>query len=200
MELSESLAALLFNLLPPVKTSELQLITQQPFLAEFSVFFLHVNAQWQLQDARVPQGKRLSQMQTSYADTKQTHRAGVVVNPSVDRLCCRALHWVTIQMLCVSMEEEIPEVSENVVKAITGGENDRTYHLITLTTTALNILHHKFNDNAITVCVGTWLHKMCSSGSLLHCWSTSPQFLTTHKIKANKVFCTFNSFLLLQIH
>lgn len=31
----------------------------------------------------------------------------------------RALHWVTIQMLCVSMEEEIPEVSENVVKAIT---------------------------------------------------------------------------------
>ncbi|XP_026228368.1 rab5 GDP/GTP exchange factor isoform X1 [Anabas testudineus] len=31
----------------------------------------------------------------------------------------RALHWVTIQMLCVSMEEEIPEVSENVVNAIT---------------------------------------------------------------------------------
>uniref|UniRef100_A0A7N9AV63 RAB guanine nucleotide exchange factor (GEF) 1 n=1 Tax=Mastacembelus armatus TaxID=205130 RepID=A0A7N9AV63_9TELE len=31
----------------------------------------------------------------------------------------RALHWVTIQMLCVSMDEEIPEVSENVVKAIT---------------------------------------------------------------------------------
>uniref|UniRef100_A0A1A8F5C0 RAB guanine nucleotide exchange factor (GEF) 1 n=1 Tax=Nothobranchius korthausae TaxID=1143690 RepID=A0A1A8F5C0_9TELE len=31
----------------------------------------------------------------------------------------RALHWVTIQMLCVSMEEDIPEVSENVVKAIT---------------------------------------------------------------------------------
>ncbi|KAA8586532.1 hypothetical protein FQN60_000368 [Etheostoma spectabile] len=30
-----------------------------------------------------------------------------------------ALHWVTIQMLCVSMDEEIPEVSENVVKAIT---------------------------------------------------------------------------------
>ncbi|KAM3868558.1 rab5 GDP/GTP exchange factor isoform 3-T3 [Diretmus argenteus] len=31
----------------------------------------------------------------------------------------RALHWVTIEMLCVSMEEEIPEVSDNVVKAIT---------------------------------------------------------------------------------
>uniref|UniRef100_A0A3P9IAC0 Rab5 GDP/GTP exchange factor n=1 Tax=Oryzias latipes TaxID=8090 RepID=A0A3P9IAC0_ORYLA len=31
----------------------------------------------------------------------------------------RALHWVTIQMLCVSMDEEILEVSENVVKAIT---------------------------------------------------------------------------------
>ncbi|XP_013881724.1 rab5 GDP/GTP exchange factor [Austrofundulus limnaeus] len=31
----------------------------------------------------------------------------------------RALHWVTIQMLCVSMDEEIPDVSENVVKAIT---------------------------------------------------------------------------------
>ncbi|XP_040036930.2 rab5 GDP/GTP exchange factor [Gasterosteus aculeatus] len=31
----------------------------------------------------------------------------------------RALHWVTIEMLCVSMDEEIPEVSENVDKAIT---------------------------------------------------------------------------------
>ncbi|XP_029029320.1 rab5 GDP/GTP exchange factor [Betta splendens] len=31
----------------------------------------------------------------------------------------RALHWVTIQMLCVSMDEEIPEVSDNVLKAIT---------------------------------------------------------------------------------
>ncbi|XP_061595156.1 rab5 GDP/GTP exchange factor [Cololabis saira] len=31
----------------------------------------------------------------------------------------RALHWVTIQMLCVSFDEEIPEVSENVVNAIT---------------------------------------------------------------------------------
>ncbi|XP_068187357.1 rab5 GDP/GTP exchange factor [Antennarius striatus] len=31
----------------------------------------------------------------------------------------RALRWVTIQMLCVSMEEDIPEVSENVVQAIT---------------------------------------------------------------------------------
>ncbi|KAM8899911.1 rab5 GDP/GTP exchange factor [Spinachia spinachia] len=31
----------------------------------------------------------------------------------------RALHWVTIEMLCVSMDEEIPEVSDNVDKAIT---------------------------------------------------------------------------------
>uniref|UniRef100_A0A1A7XTB6 RAB guanine nucleotide exchange factor (GEF) 1 n=1 Tax=Iconisemion striatum TaxID=60296 RepID=A0A1A7XTB6_9TELE len=31
----------------------------------------------------------------------------------------RALHWVTIQMLCVSFEDDIPEVYENVVKAIT---------------------------------------------------------------------------------
>ncbi|KAJ3589049.1 hypothetical protein NHX12_009897 [Muraenolepis orangiensis] len=31
----------------------------------------------------------------------------------------RALHWVTIEMLCVAMDEEIPEVSDNVVKAIT---------------------------------------------------------------------------------
>lgn len=38
----------------------------------------------------------------------------------VNHLCFRALHWVTIQMLCVSMDEEILEVSENVVKAITG--------------------------------------------------------------------------------
>ncbi|KAF3840687.1 hypothetical protein F7725_006549 [Dissostichus mawsoni] len=30
-----------------------------------------------------------------------------------------ALHWVTIEMLCLSFDEEIPEVSENVVKAIT---------------------------------------------------------------------------------
>ncbi|XP_064840751.1 RAB guanine nucleotide exchange factor (GEF) 1, like isoform X1 [Oncorhynchus masou masou] len=32
---------------------------------------------------------------------------------------CRALHWVTIEMLCVPVDEEIPEVSDNVVKAIT---------------------------------------------------------------------------------
>uniref|UniRef100_A0A3B1JNK2 RAB guanine nucleotide exchange factor (GEF) 1 n=1 Tax=Astyanax mexicanus TaxID=7994 RepID=A0A3B1JNK2_ASTMX len=31
----------------------------------------------------------------------------------------RALHWVTIQMLCVPVDEEIPEVADNVVKAIT---------------------------------------------------------------------------------
>ncbi|XP_077098440.1 rab5 GDP/GTP exchange factor isoform X1 [Siphateles boraxobius] len=31
----------------------------------------------------------------------------------------RALHWVTIQMLCVPVDEEIPEVSDSVVKAIT---------------------------------------------------------------------------------
>ncbi|MGH0162398.1 UNVERIFIED_CONTAM: hypothetical protein FKN15_075668, partial [Acipenser sinensis] len=34
----------------------------------------------------------------------------------------RALHWVTIQMLCVPVDEEIPEVSDMVVKAITGSE------------------------------------------------------------------------------
>jgi len=33
---------------------------------------------------------------------------------------CRALHWVTPQMLCVPVNEEIPEVSDMVVKAITG--------------------------------------------------------------------------------
>lgn len=33
----------------------------------------------------------------------------------------RALHWVTIQMLCVPIDEEIPEVSDKVVNAITGG-------------------------------------------------------------------------------
>ncbi|KAM6970496.1 rab5 GDP/GTP exchange factor isoform 1-T1 [Aplochiton taeniatus] len=31
----------------------------------------------------------------------------------------RALHWVDIQMLCVPVDEENPEVSDNVVKAIT---------------------------------------------------------------------------------
>ncbi|KAL0973082.1 hypothetical protein UPYG_G00198700 [Umbra pygmaea] len=31
----------------------------------------------------------------------------------------RALHWVTIEMLCVPVDENIPEVSDNVVKAIT---------------------------------------------------------------------------------
>lgn len=34
--------------------------------------------------------------------------------------CHRALHWVTPQMLCVPVNEEIPEVSDMVVKAITG--------------------------------------------------------------------------------
>lgn len=34
--------------------------------------------------------------------------------------CCRALHWVTSEMLCVPVDEEIPEVSDSVVKAITG--------------------------------------------------------------------------------
>lgn len=34
--------------------------------------------------------------------------------------CVRALHWVTIEMLCVPVNEEIPEVSDSVVKAITG--------------------------------------------------------------------------------
>lgn len=32
----------------------------------------------------------------------------------------RALHWVTIEMLCVPVDEEIAEVSDSVVKAITG--------------------------------------------------------------------------------
>lgn len=32
----------------------------------------------------------------------------------------RALHWVTPQMLCVPIDEEIQEVSDVVVKAITG--------------------------------------------------------------------------------
>ncbi|XP_056466931.1 RAB guanine nucleotide exchange factor (GEF) 1, like [Gadus chalcogrammus] len=31
----------------------------------------------------------------------------------------RALHWVTMEMLCVPVDEEIPEVSDSVVKAIT---------------------------------------------------------------------------------
>lgn len=31
----------------------------------------------------------------------------------------RALHWVTIEMLCVPVDEEMPEVSDSVVKAIT---------------------------------------------------------------------------------
>ena len=44
-----------------------------------------------------------------------------------DSVCCRALHWVTIQMLCVSFDEEIPEVSENVVKAITGQSVSLSY-------------------------------------------------------------------------
>lgn len=39
---------------------------------------------------------------------------------------CRALHWVTIEMLCVPVDEEIPEVSDNVVKAITG----QTYNIL----------------------------------------------------------------------
>jgi len=32
----------------------------------------------------------------------------------------RALHWVTIEMLCVPVDEEIAESSDSVVKAITG--------------------------------------------------------------------------------
>lgn len=32
----------------------------------------------------------------------------------------RALHWVTVQMLCVPLNEEIPAVSDSLVKAITG--------------------------------------------------------------------------------
>lgn len=46
--------------------------------------------------------------------------------------CRRALHWVTPQMLCVPVNEEIPEVSDMVVKAITG------LWTMTFTFTALN--------------------------------------------------------------
>lgn len=42
-------------------------------------------------------------------------------------LCYRALHWVTIEMLCVPVEEEIPEVADSVVKAITGEQWDYYY-------------------------------------------------------------------------
>lgn len=45
-------------------------------------------------------------------------------NKSIWGLPCRfgsrELHWVTIEMLCVPVDEEIPEVSDSVVKAITG--------------------------------------------------------------------------------
>lgn len=43
---------------------------------------------------------------------------GLSVPPSLSP--CRALHWVTPQMLCVPINEEIQEVSDVVVKAITG--------------------------------------------------------------------------------
>lgn len=32
----------------------------------------------------------------------------------------RALHWVTVQMLCAPVKEEIPAVSDSLDKAITG--------------------------------------------------------------------------------
>lgn len=32
----------------------------------------------------------------------------------------RALHWVTVQMLCAPLKEEIPAVSDSLDKAITG--------------------------------------------------------------------------------
>ncbi|KAG7270278.1 hypothetical protein CRUP_037502 [Coryphaenoides rupestris] len=40
----------------------------------------------------------------------------------------RALHWVTIEMLCVPVDEDIPEVSDSVVKAITGRACPARHH------------------------------------------------------------------------
>jgi len=46
--------------------------------------------------------------------------------------CYRALHWVTIEMLCVPVEEEIAEVSDSVVKAITGTFFTEGQHVVIL--------------------------------------------------------------------
>lgn len=46
----------------------------------------------------------------------------------------RALHWVTIQMLCVPIDEEIPEVSDKVVNAITGQCGKLNLWLVIITT------------------------------------------------------------------
>lgn len=54
--------------------------------------------------------------------------------------CHRALHWVTPQMLCVPVNEEIPEVSDMVVKAITG------LWMMMCTFTALNFISLAYRD------------------------------------------------------
>ena len=51
---------------------------------------------------------------------KQDYRWNHYIWEVFTAFCYRALHWVTIEMLCVPVDEEIPEVSDSVVKAITG--------------------------------------------------------------------------------
>lgn len=57
----------------------------------------------------------------------------------------RALHWVTIQMLCVPVDEEIPEVSDSVVKAITGGSAKNFLDMI-LSFTCFGVLSVKVHS------------------------------------------------------
>lgn len=123
LQLSESLAALLLNLLPPVKTSGLlQPITQQPFFSRVLRVFRTCERTAAAAERTCP-ARETTATDADVLHRHKTNPSGFSHHkPSVDHLCCRALHWVTIQMLCVSMDEEIPEVSENVVKAITGGE------------------------------------------------------------------------------
>ncbi len=102
--------------LPVCLSLFVQSITQQPFLAAFSLFFSYM---WMHSGccclhAFVIQGG------SDCDKCLRLHHMQKLQASSADSVCCRALHWVTIQMLCVSMDEEIPEVSENVVKAITG--------------------------------------------------------------------------------
>lgn len=35
-------------------------------------------------------------------------------------MCFSALHWVSIEMLCVPVDEKLPKVSDSVERAITG--------------------------------------------------------------------------------
>ena len=51
---------------------------------------------------------------------KHDYRGNYYIWAVFTAFCYRALHWVTIEMLCVPVDEEIPEVSDSVVKAITG--------------------------------------------------------------------------------